>query len=222
MSKFLAKKRLNNTIDIPTSSDYIHVHSFNSESIEELKKEDLKTPYIVIVGTLTPPDGRLINGKEGYFYCSKENNMYGFINKELEDTKEMFRNIDSSYKNDIKELLRKRGIVLMDVIDEAWALKDSSDDDDIEKYVLDVNRFSQIDYSKVKRIIANSINAYLALKHISENIECVNLKKMFDDEKVLLIPQQTRGYHDNPNNLKYKHVYSSLEELTKAWSEALI
>ena len=203
MSKFTAKKRLNNTCNPsfikPEGCEW--VKSFNKETT--LNEE---TEYL-IVGTLTPPDGRgeCVNGVfPGYFYCSVSNDMYSFLDAsfpdrevKLVDLKEEFRNSgwDNSVKEEIKEELKARHIAFLDVVDKAYAKIGSSRYDDIDSYLLDKKSFK--DLPSNLKVVANSNNAKIALEHI------------LGIEDIEMIPQSLRG------NWSYKNK----EGLIKAWKE---
>ena len=202
MSKFTAKKRLNNTC-LTKQEGYERVKSFNKETTLNENTEFL------IVGTLTPPDGRgeCVNGVFlGYFYCSdsKNNDMYLFLDEsfpdreiKLVDLKDKFRKSgwDKNVKEEIKEELKARHIAFLDVVDEAYAKIGSSKDDDIDSYLLDKKSFKYLP-SNLK-VVANSNNAKIALEHI------LGIKG------IKMIPQSMRG------NWSYKNK----EGLIRAWKE---
>ena len=204
MSKFTAKKRLNNKY-IPSivSIGYEWAKSFNDETTL-----DKDTEYL-IVGTLTPPDGRgKPNNKvfPGYFYCSEKNDMYMFLDKafpnrknKLVDLKNRFRESgwNVEIKEEIKEELKVRHVAFLDVIKEAHVKENSSKDNDIDTYILDKESFDNLP-DDIK-IVANSTNAKVALEYIlnKQNIE--------------MIPQSIRG---NWN-------YDSKENLIETWKRFL-
>ena len=203
MSKFTAKKRLNNTCNPsfrkPKGCEW--VKSFNYETTLNEKTEYL------IVGTLTPPDGRgeCVNGVfPGYYYCSDSNDMYLFLDAsfpdrkvKLVDLKEEFRNSgwDNGIKEKIKEELKARHIAFLDVVDEAYVKIGRSRDDDIDSYILDKEAFKNLP-SNLK-IVANSKNAKTALEHI------------LGIEDIEMIPQSIRGNWS----------YENKEGLIKTWKE---
>ena len=205
MSRFTSKERLK---ECPSEMKSVleHVESFNDETTL-----DENTEYL-IVGTLTPPKGRG-KGKQGYFYCSPSNKMYRFIGLGLEEKKAEFNKTwNPKLKEEIKGLFTSNHIAFLDVVDEAYAKKNSSRDDDIECYTLAVDAFEDkkniIENPKLK-IVANSLNAYDMLLVIFEQKD---IKR--DDIKV--IPQQLRGY-TKPNR-SHKE-YHSKEDLQKAWDD---
>lgn len=195
------------------------VSSFNKEILDENNRYD-KVDYVV-VGTLTPPDGRKKkNGVKGFFYCSEKNRTYHYLDlafnsKKLENAKNKFyKKWSEDNKGKIKKILRERHILLLDVIEKAYSKIGKSEDKDIMNFKLDYDSFSQVDFSKVKVVIANSINAYEALKKIAEDSRCKSLKQAFGDKKVFIIPQQLRGYSTNPTNNPNKPTYRTDEKST--------
>lgn len=204
------------------------VFSFNKEILEE--ENHYEFVDYVIVGTLTPPDGREEkNGVRGFFYCSEKNKTYHYLDvafggNELENAKVKFRRTWlEDDKKEIKDLLRKRNILLLDVIDQAYSKIGKSEDKDIMRFTLDYDSFSKVDFSKVKVVIANSINAYEALEKISEDSRCESLRQAFLKNKVFIIPQQLRGYSSNPTNNPNKPTYitdsnsTATAKLEKDW-----
>lgn len=204
------------------------VVSFNKDILKDFCKYNCAD--YVIVGTLTPPDGRKeINGVKGFFYCSEKNRTYHYLdlaycNDDLKNAKDAFRKTWSqSDKESIKKILRERHILLLDVIDKAYSKIGKSEDKDIMRFTLDYDSFSKIDFSKVKVVIANSLNAYEALTVISQDKRCQSLRKTFEDKKVFVIPQQVRGYSSNPSNNPIKPTYrsdsasSSSKKLEEDW-----
>ena len=189
MSKFTAKKRLTN-VSIPSKAPngYEWAKSFNSETTL-----DDDTKYL-IVGTLTPPDGRgdcISNVFPGYFYCSEKNDMYMFLDKafpnrtiKLVELKERFRNSnwDQRIKEDIKKELKARHIAFLDVVNEAYVKRNSSKDGDIDIYVLDKKAFANLPTSI--KIVPNSTNAKVALEYI------------LNTTGIKMIPQSIRGNWD--------------------------
>lgn len=125
----------------------------------------------------------------------------------------MFRYIDLSFndglyleqqKNNPKEIeniLCKRHVAFIDVINEAIVSKVSSRDDDILSYTLDYKRFNEIFLKNPKiKIAVNSKNAEAGFKQI-----CNGLKKHIKYE---LIPQNIRGNF---------HIYKNEGCLIKEW-----
>ena len=90
--------------------DYEQAFSFNKDMIESLSSY---APEYLIVGTLTPPDGRLILNKKGFFYCSEKNCQFALIDRAYNDgnnlakTKKNFRNNPTeAMRNEIKTILK--------------------------------------------------------------------------------------------------------------------
>ena len=203
------------------------VHSFNIEVKELYKNNEIN---YLIVGTLTPPDGRTMPGREeysGFFYCSSQNKQYEYIDEKLVAAKNNLRE-GKGTKSDIIQILLNKRIALLDVVDEAYVKPGSSSDNDIKSFSLDISSFKEFDYSRIKIIITNSLNAYFALKEISNY--CPGLSIMFNEGKVQLIPQQVRGYtkkSEDPEKKYIKPYYisdskgKSIDKLKQAWENAL-
>ena len=182
MSKFLSKKRRVKSLDgFKVPKGYSRDKSFNPNSTYDDETR------ILIVGTYTPFLGR----KAGYFYCSEKNKLFSIIDcclkpidgLSLVDAKnDLLKNPMCKAKIcKIKEILRKRKIAFLDVIEEAISPDNDPSDDAILKYVLDNESFKEIKFNKNLHIIANSKNALEALKLIDKDINA------------FLIPQSVRG-----------------------------
>ena len=123
---------------------------------------------VIIVGTITPPKGRLVNG--GFYYMSEQNRMYDILDAYYKAV-----NKSSSFKLNKKavnikaliEELKDKGIAFIDVIDSCNNPKESYKDDDLEDIKLDYEAFKDIDENIV--LIANSKNAYEGLLKIMEH-----------------------------------------------------
>ena len=223
MSDFI--NRITKELKYQTGCDF--VHSFNEEVKELYKKNEIN---YLIVGTLTPPDGRTLSNQNeysGFFYCSENNKQFELIDENLAAIKRNFRRGEANKKDIIQILLNKR-IALLDVVKEAYVKPGSSSDNDIKSFSLDIDSFETFDYSKIKKIIPNSLNAYFALKEISNH--CQKLALMFKEGKVQLIPQQVRGYtkkSEDPLKMDIKPYFisdaegKSTEKLKQAWKDAL-
>lgn len=204
MSKFTADVRINDYPNHDPKKD-IYVESFDEEStINDL------TEYLVI-GTLTPPKGR---GKhnEGYFYCSDKNHMYEYIDsaKHLglcHKKEEFIKNWDPKIKQEIIDILIDNNIAFLDVVDEAYAVRGSSKDDDIVCYTLATKYFKKVNFSNPKlKIVANSLNAYDVIMKIFKELDVKH--------DVEIIPQQLRGYTKENRSGK---TYKDKTELLNNW-----
>lgn len=87
--------------------------SFNRESVAGLETK------LLIVGTITPPE-------TGYFYCTKYNRIFGYLDQFLHmNLKSLKPNpSDPDFKKDrqvaeIKKTIRGKGVAFLDVIDTA-------------------------------------------------------------------------------------------------------
>lgn len=156
-------------------------NNFYVESMNKyhINRNLINHPKLLIVGTLTPPQGR------GYHYTSNRNKMYKYLDcglgiNRLETLKNRLKdyqianetNDTSSYRKGmhrdgealklIKEIetnLEKKGILLLDVVDKALRENaDSSSDENIIKCTLDYESFEKINGAEY--VIVNSKNAY--------------------------------------------------------------
>lgn len=185
---------------------HVWIQSFNRESTifkDENQNSDIK---YLIVGTLTPCDGRKPSDyTDGYFYCGNRNNMYSFIDAELHTLKIHYRQKwDKQDKEKIKEKLIEKGIAFLDVIKEGYVVIDSNSDNDIYPFSLDFETFSKIDFTKLT-VVANSRNAKEALEFILK-------RNNQNGVEINLIPQQLIGYRKN---------YGNLDDLQRAWRDFL-
>ena len=222
MSKFTSNKKIidSDMLISECPSGFEWAKSFNQETAY-VKGE---TKYL-IVGTLTPPDGRgEMQRKQsditfsGYFYCSRKNDMYMFLDRafknrttKLTDLKQALRtNWDPFIKDKIIEELKNRKVAFLDVVDQAYVLpataKHCSSDNTINSYKPDYEAFKKIDFSGLT-IIPNSKNAEKVLRHI--------LKKIGKDNMIVhdVIPQMMLGY----KRFKGEHK----DKLIQEWIDAL-
>lgn len=140
-----------------------HFHSFNKDY--HLVS---KTTKVIIVGTITSPQGRGVN--KDFYYMSPYNPMYRIIDAYFKSM-----NIASNFVNSKKmgnipviiEELNEKGIAFIDVIESCHNPKKSSLDNDLEDIKLDYEAFKGIDENIV--MFANSKNAYEALIKIKEH-----------------------------------------------------
>lgn len=182
MSKFTAKKRLlsKKLVTAYDSSKYEYCESFNQLSMNLIKNN--KDIRYLIVGTLTPPEGR----NNGYFYTASKNKMFRYIDLSFSDG--LYLEKQKKNRSDIEKILRERHVAFIDVINEAIVLKGSSRDDDILSYTLDYKSFEEIfSMNPNIKIVVNSKNAEAGFKQI-----CNELKISIKYE---LIPQNIRGYY---------------------------
>ena len=201
-TNFTAKSRIANYPKHSSKAEYIK--SFNNNTTL-----DADTKYL-IVGTLTPPDGRNPqNHNYGYFYCSDINKMYEFIDNalgtNLVELKNKYRDgWGKEAKEDIKRVLINKKIAFLDVVQEGYIIKDSSKDEDIECYQVDLDEFAKIKKYNDVKIVANSKNAKIVLKRL--------LKQLGIKKEIKLIPQQLRGNWER---------YPCMEKLQEAWKDWL-
>lgn len=126
---------------------------------------------LLIVGTITPPDGA------GYYYTSKINRIYGYLDEAsnkttLKAAKEQLRSSRTDEeKNDaiteIKKQLNSIGVAFIDIAKTVIRKNNSSSDDDIKHIVLDYDAFKGIE--NINNIICNSNDALECFNKITEN-----------------------------------------------------
>lgn len=196
MSKFTAKKRLlsKKLVTAYDSSKYEYCKSFNQLSMDLIRNNDIR---YLIVGTLTPPKGR----KNGYFYTAPKNKMFRYIDLSFSDG--LYLERQKNNRAEIENILCKRQVAFIDVINEAIVSKVSSRDDDILSYTLDYKSFEEIfSMNPNIKIAVNSKNAEAGFKQICNELK-INIKYE-------LIPQNIWGYY---------HIYKNENCLIKEWKK---
>ena len=126
------------------------------------------TTKVIIVGTITSPQGRGIN--KDFYYMSPYNPMYRIIDayfKSINKPSSFAINKKLGNITAIIEELNEKGIAFLDVVESCANPKNSSLDDDLEDIKLDYEAFKDIDEQIV--MLANSKNAYGALLKIAEH-----------------------------------------------------
>lgn len=145
------------------------------------------TTEIIIVGTITPPKGQ----GNGYFYTAPRNKIYGFIDEVRKtNLKELKLGLGSSTNvQDIITVLQSQKIAFLDVMHSVVRKQDSSADDDIRAFCLDISTFKFIFENKnnVKKVICNSRLAVDCYKKIQETVPAL--------PDCLYIPQRSRVPH---------------------------
>ena len=122
------------------------------------------TTKVIIVGTITSPQGRGLN--KDFYYMSPYNSMYRIIDNYFKSSNLVKYKKEGDISSIIKEL-NKLGIAFIDVIDSCSNPKNSSLDDDLLDIKLDYEAFKDIDENIV--MLANSKNAFGALLKIAEH-----------------------------------------------------
>ena len=137
--------------------------SFNSDYC--LVRKDTR---LIIVGTITSPQGRGFN--KDFYYMSPYNQMYRIIDAYFKSIDKSSNLVDSKKRGDVSaiiEELKEKKIAVLDVIESCSNPKNSSLDDDLEDTKLDYEAFKGINENIV--MLANSKNAYGALLKIAEH-----------------------------------------------------
>ena len=123
-----------------------------------------KRTKVVIVGTITSPQGRGIN--KDFYYMSPYNPMYRIIDIYFRSSN-LVSNKKAGNISAIIDELKEKGIAFLDVIESCSNPKNSSLDDDLEDIKLDYDAFKDIDENII--MIANSKNAYGGLLRIKDH-----------------------------------------------------
>lgn len=202
----------------------IYAESMNKHHINN---NLMNYPKLLIVGTLTPPQGR------GYHYTSNRNKMYKYLDCGLgTECLESFKNElqeypianetsnTGSYRNGmhrvdealkkikkIESTLEDKGVLLLDVVDEALRKNEySSSDENIIKCTLDYESFEKI--SGAEYVIVNSKNAYECFCKIMNKVGENNFRN------IICLPQNPRSFIcDNRKEykkIKYKDIWGSV------------
>ena len=122
-----------------------------------------KTTKVIIVGTITSPQGRGAN--KDFYYMSPYNPMYRILDAYFKTTN-LVKYKKEGNINKLIEELKEKHIAFLDAIDSCSNPKNSSLDNDLEDIKLDYDAFKCIDENVV--MLANSKNAYNALLKIKE------------------------------------------------------
>ena len=123
---------------------------------------------VIIVGTITSPQGRGLN--KDFYYMSPYNPMYRIIDAYYKSTNRESNFVNNKKMGNIKAIineLNEKGIAFIDAIESCSNQKNSSLDNDLEDIKLDYEAFKDIDENIV--MLANSKNAYQALIKIKEH-----------------------------------------------------
>lgn len=131
-----------------------------------------KTTKVIIVGTITSPQGRGSN--KDFYYMSPYNPMYRIIDTYF-GSSNLVSNKKAGNISAIIDELQEKGIAFLDVIESCSNPKNSSLDDDLEDIKLDYDAFKYIDENII--MIANSKNAYGGLLRIKEHNHLKNIIK---------------------------------------------
>ena len=127
---------------------------------------------VIIVGTITSPQGRGLN--KDFYYMSPYNPMYRIIDNYFKSSNLVKYKKEGDIPSIIKEL-NELGIAFIDVIDSCSNPKNSSLDDNLIDIKLDYEAFKDIDENIV--LLANSKNAFGALLKIAEHNHLKNIIK---------------------------------------------
>ena len=143
-------------------------HSFNKEC-----RLVNNTTKVIIVGTITSPQGRGIN--KDFYYMSPYNPMYRIIDayfNSIGKPSNFVKNKKAGNIPAIIEELKEKHIAFLDVVESCSNPKNSSLDNDLEDIKLDYEAFKSINENIV--MLANSKNAYNALLKIAEHNKLKN------------------------------------------------
>ena len=194
---FLAKIRV--VDDTYFNKPFIPAGYEQTKSFNHLIQHLIEDSKYIIVGTLTPPKGR----NAGFFYSAPNNHMFEFIDNafksrdpySLVDLKNELNNPNRTRPkqvvNDIMDVMIKRKICFIDVVDIAIASSSKYQDEYISRYSLDYKSFSNINILNPNiKIVANSNNAKVRLDEIFNEIGISGIK-------IDMIPQTWRGRNNS-------------------------
>ena len=194
---FLAKIRV--VDDTYFNKPFIPAGYEQTKSFNHLIQHLIEDSKYIIVGTLTPPKGR----NAGFFYSAPNNHMFEFIDNafksrdpySLVDLKNELNNPNRTRPkqvvNDIMDVMIKRKICFIDVVDIAIASSSKYQDEYISRYSLDYKSFSNINIHNPNiKIVANSNNAKVRLDEIFNEIGISGIK-------IDMIPQTWRGRNNS-------------------------
>ena len=119
---------------------------------------------VIIVGTITSPQGRGLN--KDFYYMSPYTPMYRILDAYFGNTNFVKYKKEGNIPALIDEL-KDKGIAFVDVVKSCNNPKNSSLDDDLEDIELDYEAFKCLDESII--MLANSKNAYGGLLKIKEH-----------------------------------------------------
>lgn len=195
---FLAKIRMvENTY---FNKPFIPAGYGQTKSFNDLIQHLIEDSKYIIVGTLTPPKGR----NAGFFYSAPKNHMFEFIDNAFK-SRDPYSLIDlkndlndpnctrpkQEVINEIMDVMRKRKICFIDVVDEAIASSSKYQDEYISRYSLDYKSFEKINiHNSNIKIVANSNNAKVRLDEIFNKIGINGIK-------IDMIPQTWRGRNNS-------------------------
>lgn len=175
-------KRFETEIEI---DKYLQDHPVEKAKSRNCKPYVYDSSVLLIVGTITPGDEE----KNPYYYTSKNNRIYGYIDEALCHAEE--QSLKSLKQNAIKNIdvikgvLKKDKIGFLDVIKYAARKKGSPYDKDISGCVLDCDAFK--DLKNVKTVICNSRLAYDCFLEIAKDnkwtVDDITNKEMTEIEK---------------------------------------
>lgn len=126
------------------------------------------TTKVIIVGTITSPQGRGIN--KDFYYMSPYNPMYRIFDNYYQSIGKPSNFVINKKLGNISaiiEELNEKGIAFLDVIESCANPKNSSLDNDLEDIKLDYEAFIGINENII--MIANSKNAFGAVLKIKEH-----------------------------------------------------
>ncbi len=185
------------------NSNFVYCNSFNASTNLFLNGVLDSSIKCVIVGTLTPEEGR----NNGYFYTSPKNvtmkildtyfnsNSYRLVDlaQKLNNNKK-----DKNIINEIKKELSQNKITFLDVIKDAIASKKSASDKEIKEFNLDITSFAKIDDDM--SFICNSRNSEYALLVILQTLKNQNIKITNINEFM-----QWKNYLDSKQKIAQKY-----------------
>lgn len=132
-----------------------------------------KTTKVIVVGTITSPQGR--GQSKDFYYMSPYNPMYRIIDTYFSAIRKPSFFVNNKKAGNISAIvdeLKEKRIAFLDVVESCSNPKNSSLDNDLDDIKLDYEAFKGLD--KNITLIANSKNAYGALLKIAEKNKLEN------------------------------------------------
>lgn len=189
------------------AANYVYCNSFNASTNLFLNGVVDSSIKCVIVGTLTPEEGR----NNGYFYSSPKNVTMKILDNYFKSNFCKFADFAQKLNNNkkdkniidaIKDELTHNKIAFLDVIKDAIASKKSASDKEIKEFNLDTTSFAKIDDDML--FICNSRNSEYALFVIlqtlikSQDIKITNINEF----------EQWKNYFDSKQKVEQKYPVS--------------
>ena len=220
--KIIEEKDMNNIKTDLEKSEYLQKYLSIDESLNGKFKTYKKDTKILIVGTITPEDGKFYycnpNAKHNtldflfeYFKSEKKSFFVNQKYNQIKDFRKAVADEEQSAIEEIKNALATHKIAFLDVIRRALRVKDSAIDSNLIYATLDYESFEEPLNNNELFIIVNSLEAKRCFEEIFKRVKHQTIKvKEFShnsEDKYVKISQISRK--------------QKLDELYKLWESAL-